>query len=119
VINGILNVEAVRIAQAKYGKRALTGEETRWGFEHLDINEARLKELGAEGLLQPIKLSCEDHEGGGRVRFQQWDGEKWKLISDWVAADRPLLRPIIEASAAKYAQEKGIKIRDCSADSEK
>ena len=34
----------------------------------------RLKELGASGLLQPIKLSCADHEGGGAVRFQQWDG---------------------------------------------
>jgi len=118
VINGILNVEAVRIAQGKFGKRPLTGEETRWGFEHLDIDDARLKELGALGLLQPIKLSCADHEGGGRVRFQQWDGEKWQLISDWVAADRGLLRPIIETSAAKYAQEKGIVPRDCSAASE-
>jgi len=118
VINGILNIEAVRTAQGKFGKRPLTGEETRWGFEHLDIDEAKLKELGALGLLQPIKLSCADHEGGGRVRFQQWDGEKWQLISDWVAADRDLLRPIIEASAAKYAQEKGLTPRDCSAASE-
>ncbi|MFZ5896323.1 MAG: ABC transporter substrate-binding protein [Myxococcota bacterium] len=119
VINGILNVEAVRIAQAKFGKRALSGEETRWGFEHLAIDEERLKELGATGLLQQIKLSCEDHEGGGRVRFQQWDGEKWQLISDWVAADRALLRPIIEKSAARYAQEKAIKPRDCAAETEK
>jgi branched-chain amino acid transport system substrate-binding protein len=118
VINGILNIEAVRIAQGKFGKRPLTGEETRWGFEHLDIDEAKLKELGALGLLQPIKLSCADHEGGGRVRFQQWDGEKWQLISDWVSADRALLRPIIEASAAKYAEENGIKPRDCTAASE-
>jgi len=118
VINGILNIEAVRIAQGKFGKRPLTGEETRWGFEHLDIDDSKLKELGAFGLLQPIKLSCSDHEGGGRVRFQQWDGEKWQLISDWVSADRALLRPIIEASAAKYAQEKGITPRDCSAPSE-
>ena len=119
VINGILNVEAVRIAQDKFGKRPLTGEETRWGFEHLNIDDARLNELGASGLLQPIKLSCSDHEGGGRVRFQQWDGEKWNLISDWVSADRALLRPIIEQSAAKYAKEKGITPRDCSAESEK
>jgi branched-chain amino acid transport system substrate-binding protein len=118
VINGILNVEAVRIAQGKFGKRPLTGEETRWGFEHLNIDEARLKDLGALGLLQPIKLSCADHEGGGRIRFQQWDGEKWNLISDWVSADRALLRPIIEESAAKYAKEKGITPRDCSANSE-
>lgn len=119
VINGILNVEAVRIAQNKFGKRPLSGEETRWGFEHLAIDEGRLKELGALGLLQQIKLSCEDHEGGGRVRFQQWDGEKWQLVSDWVAADRALLRPIIEKSAAKYAQEKSIKPRDCASETEK
>jgi branched-chain amino acid transport system substrate-binding protein len=114
VVNGILNVEAVRTAQAKFGKRPLTGEEVRWGFEHLHIDDARLKELGALGLLQRISLSCSDHEGGGAVKFQQWDGSKWALISDWVVPDRKLLRPIIEASAKKYAQEKGIKPRDCS-----
>jgi branched-chain amino acid transport system substrate-binding protein len=113
VVNGILNVEAVRVAQAKYGKRPLTGEEVRWGFEHIDIDDARLKELGAFGLMQPIKLSCADHEGGGAVRFQQWDGAKWNVVSDWVHSDRALLRPIIEASSTKYAAEKGIPIRDC------
>jgi len=116
VINGILNVEAVRKAQSKFGQKPLTGEQVRWGFENLAIDDARLKELGAFGLLQQIKLSCEDHEGGGRVRFQQWDGAKWQVISDWVAADRALLRPIIEASAAKYAAEKSIKPRDCAAE---
>jgi len=114
VENGILNVEAIRTAQAKFGKRPLTGEEVRWGFENLDIGDSRLKELGALGLLQPIKLSCSDHEGGGAVRFQQWDGQKWVTISDWVHPDRAVLRPIIEASAAKYAKEKGIKVRDCA-----
>jgi len=117
VVNGILNVEAVRIAQEKFGKKPLTGEQVRWGFEHLNIDEARLKALGAEGLVQPLKLSCSDHEGGGAVRFQQWDGQKWNLISDWVQADRALLRPIIEASSHKYAQEKGITPRDCSKES--
>ena len=115
VVNGILNVEAVRVAQAKYGKRALTGEEVRWGFENINLDNKRLTELGALGLVQPLKLSCADHEGGGAVRFQQWDGQKWNVISDWVQADRKLLRPIIEESAAKYAKEKGIKPRDCNA----
>jgi branched-chain amino acid transport system substrate-binding protein len=114
VVNGILNVEAVRTAQARYGKRPLTGEEVRWGFENLNIDDARLKELGALGLLQRIKLSCADHEGGGAVKFQQWDGNGWKVISDWVHPDRALLRPIIEASALKYAKEKKITPRDCS-----
>jgi branched-chain amino acid transport system substrate-binding protein len=114
IVNGIINVEAVRVAQAKFGKRPLTGEEVRWGFEHLDIDNARLESLGALGLLQPLKLSCADHEGGGAVKLQQWDGEKWNVISDWVTPNRAELRPIIEASATKYAGEKGISVRDCS-----
>ncbi|WP_431081908.1 ABC transporter substrate-binding protein [Pseudomonas thivervalensis] len=117
VVNGILNVEALRIAQQKFGKQPLTGEQVRWGFEHLKLDDARLKELGALGLVQPLQLSCSDHEGGGAVRFQQWDGTQWKLISDWVQADRALLRPIIEASSHQYAREKGITPRDCTKES--
>ena len=111
--NGILNVEAVRVAQAKFGQKPLTGDQVRWGFEHIHIDDERLKELGAVGLLQPIKLSCSDHEGGGAVRFVQWDGTQFKRISDWVKADRALLRPIIEESSEKYAKDKGIAVRDC------
>jgi len=117
VVNGILNVEAVRVAQEKFGNRPLSGEEVRWGFEHLNIDAARLQALGAVGLVQPLKLTCADHEGGGAVRFQQWDGSKWNLVSDWVQADRPLLRPIIEASALQYAKEKGITPRNCAKES--
>jgi branched-chain amino acid transport system substrate-binding protein len=114
ILDGILHVEAVRVAQAKFGNRVLTGDEVRWGFEHINIDAKRLDELGAKGLLQPIKLSCNDHEGGGAVKFQQWDGKRWVIISDWVQADRQLLRPLIEKSAAQYAKEKGITPRDCS-----
>lgn len=116
IINGILNVEAVRIAQAHFGNRALTGEEVQWGFDHLVIDEKRVAELGATGLLQTIKVTCADHEGGGSVKFQQWDGKKWNVVSDWVASDRELLRPLIEQSSEAYAKEKGITLRDCSAD---
>ncbi len=114
VVFGIVTVEAVRKAQERYGKKPMTGEQVRWGLENLDINEAYLKRIGATGFLQPLKLSCLDHEGGGQVKFQQWDGKQWKVISDWISADQKLVRPMIEASAAKYAQEKGITPRDCS-----
>ena len=113
VIHGILNVEAIRTAQAKFGKKTLSGEQIRWGLENLKIDDKRLKELGATGLLQPLKVSCTDHEGGGAVKFQQWDGAKWKLISDWISSDQSIVRPMVEESAAKYAKEKGITPRDC------
>jgi branched-chain amino acid transport system substrate-binding protein len=115
IVNGIINVEALRTAQAKFGNRALNGEEMQWGFEHLDLDEKRIAELGAAGLMQPLKLSCADHEGGGAVKFQQWDGTKWVVVTDWIKSDRALLRPLIEASSAKYAEEQHITPRDCAA----
>ncbi|WP_311275564.1 ABC transporter substrate-binding protein [Methylobacterium sp. WCS2018Hpa-22] len=116
IVNGILNVEAVRAAQAKFGKRTLTGDEVRWGFEHLRLDEARVAALGAKGLFHSINVTCANHEGDGRVTFQQWDGAKWKVVSDWIAPDWATLRPIIEASSATYAKEHGITPRNCAAE---
>ena len=114
VIQGIIATEAIRTAQEKFGKHPLTGEQVRWGLEHLSIDDKRLKQLGALAMMQPIKVSCADHEGGGLVKFKQWDGQKWNFISDWIEADKALVRPMVEAAAAKYAKEKGITLRDCS-----
>ncbi|MGO4449807.1 ABC transporter substrate-binding protein [Phyllobacterium sp. TAF24] len=111
IVNGILNVEAIRIAQEKFGKRTLTGDEVRWGFEHLQLDTARVEALGAKGLFHSINVTWDNHEGNGYVTFQQWDGKKWNVVSDWIAPDWALLRPIIEKSAEAYAREKGIKLR--------
>jgi branched-chain amino acid transport system substrate-binding protein len=114
VLWAILTTEAVRTAQGKFGKgQPMTGEQVRWGLENLNIDDKRLKELGAGGFMQPLKVSCMDHEGGGAVKFQQWDGRQWKVITDWIASDQSIVRPMIEASAWQYAKEKGITLRDC------
>jgi len=115
VVFSIITSEAVRKAQSRFGKgQPMTGEQVRWGLENLTIDDAYLKKLGAAGFMQPLKMSCADHEGGGQVKFQQWDGKQWKVITDWISSDQKLVRPMIEASAAKYAKEKGITLRDCS-----
>ena len=114
VVHGIITVEAIRTAQEKFGKKPLSGEEMRWGFEHLNIDAKRLKELGAEGFMPDLKITCADHEGSGKVKYQQWDGKQWKVVSDWIDADSEMVRPMIEESAAKYAKEKGLTPRDCS-----
>jgi branched-chain amino acid transport system substrate-binding protein len=111
VLNGILNVEAVRIAQASFGQRTMSGDEVRWGFENLKIDHARAAALGAEGLFHSINVSWDNHEGDGLVAFQQWDGSKWSLVSDWIAPDWKLLRPLIEKSALAYAKEKNVAVR--------
>lgn len=115
VVHGILTVEAIRNAQAKFGKgKSITGEQMRWGIENLNLDDKKLKALGATGFLPPLHVSCNNHEGSGLVKFQQWDGKQWKVITDWIPSDQGIVRPMVEESAAKYAKEKGITPRDCS-----
>ena len=108
MITAMLGVEAIRTAQGRFGKKPLTGEQVRWGFENLDLTADRLKQLGFEGVLSPIKVSCADHEGTRRARIQTWDGKNWKISSDWYSADDAVIAPMVKESAAKYAAEKKI-----------
>ena len=105
--------EALRGAMAEYGNKPMTGEQVAWAMDRLDISADRLKEVGADGLFDPIKLSCADHLGKGRAKVTQWDGSKWVAISDWIEPHATMLRSMYEASAAAYAKEKGITPRDC------
>jgi branched-chain amino acid transport system substrate-binding protein len=115
VTYGIMIVEAIRVAQDKFGKgKVMTPDQVRYGLEHLDLSEARLKQLGASGLFPPVKTSCLDHEGSGMVKFQQWDGKEFKPVTPFMAGDRAMVRKMVEENAAKYAAEKKITPRDCT-----
>lgn len=109
VIEAIIAVEAIRTAQGRFGRKPIDGAQGQWGLEHLVLDEPRLKALGAEGLVQPLRLSVKDHEGGGAGKVLQWDGTQWAAVSHgWVKSDRDLLLPRIYERAAAYAREKGI-----------
>src|SRR3989442_1283117 len=57
VVAGIITAEAIRTAQAQFGKgKPMTGEQVRWGIEHLNIDDKRLKGLGATGLMQSLEV---------------------------------------------------------------
>jgi branched-chain amino acid transport system substrate-binding protein len=113
MLSGVFATEGIRRAMREFGHQPLTGVEVQWGLEHLSLTPAYIKEMGAEGLISAFTLSGRDHEGGGGVKFQQWDGAKWTVITDWIAPDQALVRPLVEGSAAKYPQEKGITPRTC------
>jgi len=104
----MLGVEAIRTAQEKFGKKPLTGEQVRWGLENLNLPAERLKQLGFENELQPIKVSCADHEGTRTGRIQTWDGKKWNIVSGWITADDSIIAPMVKEAASKYAAEKKI-----------
>jgi branched-chain amino acid transport system substrate-binding protein len=68
-------------------------------------------------MLQPIKFSCQDHQGADEARVQQWDGKEWKVISGYYKADLTILDPMVKDASAKYAADKKITPRDCSKES--
>ena len=114
VMNAAIIVEAIRTAQGMHGETALTGEQIRDGFEKLNIDAARLKDMGLTGFMESIRITCADHEGGGRAFVQQWDGAAWNQVSDWIEPNREgFLRPMVERAAAAYAVEKGLQPRAC------
>jgi len=117
VVGAMLAVEGVFRAQERYGKgKVVTGEQARWGYENLDINRARLAQLGFTGVLSPIQTTCADHMGSAWARIHTWDGTKFGWSSDWLQADESIMRPMVTASAERYAKEKKLTRRteaDC------
>lgn len=105
VYNSMLIAEGIRNAQQLTGKKVVTGEDVRRGLETLDLNEARLKELGLEGFAGPIKLTCTDHNGHRPAFMQQWDGEKWVKISEPIEPMADRVKPLLDAAAKDYAEK--------------
>jgi len=113
----MLAVEGVKRAQERYGKgKVMTGEQARWGYENLALDQKKLDALGFAGVMRPISTSCADHRGASVARLHTWDGSKWNFSSDWIEADQAVIKPMIKAAADKYAAEKKITRRtaeDC------
>jgi len=73
LLNAAIHVEAIRNALKATGGKKPTGEDIKKGFE--EIHDFTLG-----GLVPPLKLTPEDHEGGGWVQiFQVHDG---KLVKE-------------------------------------
>ncbi len=117
VVGAMLAVEGVRAAQDRFGKgKVMSGEKARWGYENLNLTDAKLDALGFKGVLRPVSTSCVDHMGSAWTRIHTWDGSKFAWSSDWLQADEQIIRPMVKASADKYAAEKKLTRRtpqDC------
>jgi branched-chain amino acid transport system substrate-binding protein len=113
LISSMLAVEGVRKAQERYGKgKVMTGEQVRWGLEHLDLDQKTLDAMGFAGVMRPVQTSCLDHMGSSWVRIQTWNGKKWEFLSpEWYQADDKTLRPMVMLASGKYAEEKKLSPR--------
>jgi branched-chain amino acid transport system substrate-binding protein len=112
VVIGIIYTEALRTGHKKFGNRPLTTQEGQWALEHLDITPQRIEELGATGLVSPLKVTPTDHEGNPAAKIVQWDGKEWHAKTDWLNGERTLFHDAIYAKAAAYAKEKNLPPRD-------
>jgi len=107
VMSAMIGIEGIRAAQERFGKgKVMTGEQVRWGLENLNLTQAKLDALGFKGVMRPISTSCMDHMGAAWTRIHTWDGQKWVFTSDWMQADEQILKPLVKATADKYATEK-------------
>ncbi|MGI9382953.1 MAG: ABC transporter substrate-binding protein [Methyloligellaceae bacterium] len=105
VLTGIVIVEAFRNAIKKYGM-PINGEKVRDGFRMVKLDKARLKELGAAGLMPELAFSEKYHGGVDPQLYQQWDGKSWKTISDWIPPYEDVVWQEIKKSAAAYREQK-------------
>jgi len=115
LFNHVIVAEVIRRAQQKYGVKVPTTEQVRERLENLTMTKADWDRIGLVGFPE-IHVTCNDHENAKGVLFQQWDAKakKWKLVSDWIPVMHDVVRPLMEADAAKYAKENNITPRKCS-----
>ncbi|HEY5738979.1 MAG TPA: ABC transporter substrate-binding protein [Gammaproteobacteria bacterium] len=108
--------EAIRKAMDIHGTTEIRGTHVRDGLEALDVDEARLKELGMANFTIPVKITCENHEGPGKVALQQWDAKakKWSLVTDFYEPMRDITGPLIAEDSAQFAAENNVEERSCN-----
>ena len=93
VFTAALMVEAVRLALEKSGE-PITGAKVKNGFESIE-------DFTLGGLVPPMAVTEEDHEGGGWVRIYQVKDRKWVPVTDWFTGYREVVWELVKEAAAK------------------
>src|SRR5690606_4164437 len=89
-------VEAVRIAAERLGE-PVTVDKIRAALEEVS-------DFDLGGLMPPITITPQDHEGGGLGRISQWDGGRWVPVTDWMGAFRDVVWEMVYESSAQFRQ---------------
>jgi branched-chain amino acid transport system substrate-binding protein len=79
VLIAAIHVEAVRNALKARPDGKITGSDVKGGFE-------KISNFTLGGLVPPLKITPEDHEGGGLVQIYRVQGGKFVKATDWFAA---------------------------------
>ena len=94
VLIGALHVEAIRNALKAKPDGKITGADTKAGFE-------KINNFTLGGLVPPLKITPQDHEGGGLVQIWTVKNGKFEKATDWFAAYQDVVAKHIKESGAK------------------
>jgi branched-chain amino acid transport system substrate-binding protein len=103
ILMSVILAEAVRAAQEEAGTPMIDREQLRRGLENVNLDEARLEELGVGEMMAPFAMSCSNHTGHAAAWMVEWDGSKFVKVSDLIEADRSVIDPLVEQASAAYA----------------
>ncbi len=103
ILMSVILAEAVETAQEHAGTPMINKEQLRWGLENVKLDDAKLEEIGATGMMAPFSMSCSNHTGHASAWMVEWDGSKFNKVSELLEADRSVIDPLVEKAAADYA----------------
>jgi branched-chain amino acid transport system substrate-binding protein len=85
VFQAAVHLEAIRNAIKAKGGAKPTGEDVKKGME-------QIKDFTLGGLVPPLNITAEDHEGGGWVQIWTVKGGKFEKATDWFQAYRDVVK---------------------------
>jgi len=94
VLVAALHVEAIRNAVKAKPDGKITGADVKNGFE-------KISNFSLGGLVPPLKITQQDHEGGGLVQIWQVRSGKFEKVTEWVSAYQNIVAKHIKESGAK------------------
>jgi branched-chain amino acid transport system substrate-binding protein len=86
-------------------------------MEALNIDAARLAEMGMTGFGPEVAITCANHRGPGVGLMTQWDADAgtFVAISDFIEPDQEVIQALVAEDAAAFRAESGTEVRDCPA----
>ena len=113
LFQAMVQVEAARVAQKMHGTSKITAAMYRDGMENVNLDAARMEQLGFKNFSPPFKNTCENNCGSGLAAVQQWDAKakKWNMITEYMYGDSDVVDKLIAEDSAKYAKEQKIALR--------
>jgi branched-chain amino acid transport system substrate-binding protein len=94
VLIAAIHLEAIKNALKAKPDGKISGEDVKKGFE-------QIKGFTLGGLVPPLEVTANDHEGGGWVQIFQVKGGKYVKVTDWFKAYSDVVAKHVKESGKK------------------